>query len=46
MKKLIVASVVAVFALTGCNAMKGLGKDISKGGQAVTNTAQEVQTKM
>lgn len=46
MKKLIIASVAAVFVLTGCNAVKGLGKDISKGGQAVTNTAQEVQAEI
>lgn len=42
MKKLLVAAVAATFVLTGCNAIKGLGKDISKSGQVVSNTAQEV----
>lgn len=31
--------------LTGCNTFKGFGKDVSKAGDAVTNTA-ETQDKM
>ncbi len=46
MKKVIIASLAAAVVLTGCNTFKGLGKDISKGGQAVTNTAQDVQQKI
>lgn len=46
MKKLIIASLVATFALTGCNTFKGFGKDVSKAGDAVTNTAQKVDNKM
>lgn len=46
MKKLIIACIAATFVLTGCNTIKGFGKDVSRGGQAVTNTAQEVQQKM
>jgi predicted small secreted protein len=28
-------------ALAGCNTMSGAGQDISKGGQAITNSAEE-----
>lgn len=46
MKKLIIATVASVFVLTGCNTIKGLGKDVQKTGEAVTTTAQETQNKM
>ncbi|SPX85140.1 entericidin A/B family lipoprotein [Moraxella ovis] len=46
MKKLIIASVAAAFVLTGCNTVKGLGKDVSKAGDAVTDGAQKVQNKI
>lgn len=46
MKKLIIASLAAVFVLTGCNTFKGVGKDVSSAGNAVTGTAQDVQNKL
>lgn len=46
MKKLIIASVAAVFVLTGCNTFKGLGQDVAGAGHAVTNTAQKVDNKI
>ncbi|WP_072280987.1 entericidin A/B family lipoprotein [Rappaport israeli] len=41
-----VLGLVSVVALTGCNTVKGVGKDVQKGGEAVTQTATEVQQKM
>lgn len=46
MKKLIIASVTAMFVLTGCNTLKGVGQDVSSAGNAVTGTAQNVQNKI
>lgn len=46
MKKLMVATVAAVFVLTGCNTFEGFGRDVSKGGQAISNTAQKTENKM
>ncbi|CAM3566717.1 MULTISPECIES: entericidin A/B family lipoprotein [Psychrobacter] len=46
MKKLIIASLTAMFVLTGCNTFKGLGQDVSGAGDAVTGSAQEVQNKI
>lgn len=46
MKKVIIASLTAMFVLTGCNTLKGLGQDVSGAGDAVTGTAQEVQNKI
>lgn len=46
MKKVIIASLTAMFVLTGCNTFKGLGQDVSGAGDAVTDTAQDVQNKI
>ena len=45
MKKLIIATVASVFVLTGCNTIKGFGRDVSKTGDAVTTTAQKTEKK-
>ena len=45
MKKVLVASVMIAFVLTGCNTFKGFGKDVSKAGDAVSNTAQKLRIK-
>jgi len=37
---------VAGFILTGCNTVKGVGQDVSKVGDAVTNTAEKTQDKL
>ncbi len=46
MKKILAASLIIAFALTGCNTFKGMGKDVSKAGDAVTNTAEKTENKM
>ncbi|MTV41959.1 Predicted small secreted protein [Duganella sp. CF402] len=35
MKKIIALTIIATFALTGCNTVAGIGKDVQKAGQAV-----------
>lgn len=47
MKKAIATiAIIATVALTGCNTFKGMGKDVSSAGNAVTNTAQKTQDKI
>lgn len=46
MKKLLIAVTAATFVLTGCNTVKGFGKDVSKAGDAVTDGAQKVEKKI
>ena len=47
MKKIItVLGLVTVVVLTGCNTVKGLGKDVSKAGDKVTDTAERTQQKL
>jgi|TARA_A100001391_G_scaffold86796_1_gene57021 predicted small secreted protein len=46
MKKLVIASLTAMFVLTGCNTFKGLGQDVESAGNAVTDSAQDVQNKI
>ena len=40
---LIAAGALLGAGLTGCNTVKGVGKDIKRGGQAVENAADRVQ---
>jgi entericidin B len=40
----VIALLGAGFALSGCNTTAGMGKDISGGGQAVTNSAEKVKS--
>lgn len=46
MKKILAASIITAFVLTGCNTFKGFGKDVSKAGDKVTETAEKTQNKM
>ena len=46
MKKILAASIITAFVLTGCNTFKGVGKDVSSAGNAVTKTAEKTQDKM
>lgn len=46
MKKTIAASVLIAVALTGCNTFKGIGKDVSSAGKAVSNTASEASNQI
>ncbi len=41
MNKILAASLLVAFVLTGCNTVKGVGQDVSKAGDAVTNTAEK-----
>ncbi|MFW2083952.1 entericidin A/B family lipoprotein [Acinetobacter guillouiae] len=34
------------FVLAGCNTFNGVGKDVSKAGDAVTNSAEKVENKL
>ncbi|WP_151800919.1 entericidin A/B family lipoprotein [Acinetobacter bereziniae] len=46
MKKILAVSMLFAFVLSGCNNFKGVGKDVSKAGDAVTNSAEKVENKM
>ena len=46
MKKILVACCMTAFVLTGCNTIKGIGKDVSHAGEKVTQTAEKTQDKM
>jgi entericidin B len=47
MKKLITLLVlVSIAGLLGCNTMDGAGKDIQRGGEAVSDTAKDVKRDM
>ncbi|MBK8640222.1 MAG: entericidin A/B family lipoprotein [Chromatiaceae bacterium] len=37
---------MSIVGLVGCNTMEGAGKDISAGGDAVTDTAKDVKRDM
>ena len=46
MTRNILLALVAIAALSACNTMKGMGKDVSATGNAVTNEAADAQKKM
>ena len=47
MKQLIaLILLMSIVGLVGCNTMEGAGKDISAGGDAVTDTAKDVKRDM
>jgi predicted small secreted protein len=47
MKKLITLLVlVSIAGLVGCNTIEGAGKDIQRGGEAVSDTAKDVKSDM
>lgn len=49
-KLLVVLMMLGLFgtlsALTGCNTVAGAGKDVERGGEAIHDTAKDVQQKM
>lgn len=46
MKTLLIVTVLALLgALAGCNTVQGLGKDISKAGDAIENAATNAKKK-
>ncbi len=46
MSKMIAALAMATVVLTGCNTIKGMGKDVQRGGEKVQQAANETQQKM
>ncbi|MFV9473834.1 entericidin A/B family lipoprotein [Advenella sp. RU8] len=40
LKNYVLAALVSIFALSGCNTVKGIGEDISAGGQAIERAAK------
>lgn len=46
MKHLALIACAAIVFLAGCNTVKGIGRDISGGGQTVTGAAQSTQKNM
>ncbi len=47
MKRLIMLMVlVSIAGLIGCNTIEGAGKDIQRGGEAVSDTAKDVKRDM
>ncbi|WP_051940411.1 entericidin A/B family lipoprotein [Stenoxybacter acetivorans] len=46
MKKLLFVFVASAALLTACNTVSGIGQDLKAGGQAMSNTAEEVKAKM
>jgi len=43
---LVVALVLLVFSLIGCETFKGMGRDIKTAGEAVEDTAEEVEGRL
>lgn len=39
--RLFLFALLAAFALTGCNTIAGIGKDVKKAGEVVSETAEE-----
>jgi predicted small secreted protein len=46
MPRILVAAALALLALAGCNTIEGAGEDITAGGQAVQEEANEAQQAM
>ncbi len=46
MKKLVISLLTLSIMLTGYNTIKGFGKDVSKAGEGISNTAQKVEKKI
>ena len=39
-------AIATMMVFTGCNTVKGIGKDVSRAGTAVTDSAEKTQDKM
>ena len=46
MRKLALLPLIAILALSACNTARGLGRDVSSGGQAISQGATATQRKM
>lgn len=45
-KRLALMLLIVIGGVVGCNTMAGAGKDIQRGGKAVTHSAEHVKSKM
>lgn len=45
-KKLTLVALTAMTVLTGCNTISGFGQDVSKAGNTVSDTANDVKQKI
>ncbi|HBD21084.1 MAG TPA: entericidin, EcnA/B family [Arenimonas sp.] len=39
--RLVLLALLAAFALSGCNTIAGIGKDVKKAGEVVSDTAED-----
>ena len=39
--RILILAAVALFALTACNTIAGIGKDVKKAGEVVSDTAED-----
>ncbi len=46
MLKQIIATLVMLGFLAGCNTMEGVGKDVERGGEKMQDTAKDTKQKM
>ncbi len=46
MKKAIIVAVGLCLILSACNTFEGMGQDIQKGGEVITNSASKTKDKM
>ncbi|MEC7118329.1 MAG: entericidin A/B family lipoprotein [Pseudomonadota bacterium] len=46
MTKALAATALTAVVLTGCNTVKGFGKDVQRGGEKVESTAERAQQKL
>jgi entericidin B len=46
MKKLMLLSLAIIGFLAGCHTVSGVGRDISAGGQAISNSSEAVRSDM
>jgi len=44
--KLAAVGLLTTAVLTGCNTVKGLGEDVQRGGEKVTQSAEQTQQKL
>ena len=46
MRKIVMLPLIAMLALSACNTVKGVGRDVSTGGKAITEGAATTQRKL
>ncbi len=46
MRTMVILPLIAILALTACNTVRGVGRDVSTGGKAISQGAAETQQKL